>query len=226
MPKPDMSPGAVRVAPSLLSCRFEVMAEEIRAVQAAGADWLHFDVMDGHFVPNISVGPLGVEAARRAAPDLVLDIHLMISEPDKYLEVFAKAGADILTVHAETSPDMGRTLRKIRALGLVAGITLNPGTPLDAVEAHLGEADMALVMSVNPGFSGQKFIPGSLERIRSLRERIGREGLLVLLEVDGGGNPGNAAQVREAGADVLVAGSAVYGTDDYAGAIRQIRGDG
>ncbi|HBK78456.1 MAG TPA: ribulose-phosphate 3-epimerase, partial [Nitrospinae bacterium] len=129
-------------------------------------------------------------------------------------------------VHAEPSPDMGRTLRKIRALGLVAGITLNPGTPLDAVEAHLGEADMALVMSVNPGFSGQKFIPGSLERIRSLRERIGREGLLVLLEVDGGVNPGNAAQVREAGADVLVAGSAVYGTDDYAGAIRQIRGDG
>jgi ribulose-phosphate 3-epimerase len=121
---------------------------------------------------------------------------------------------------------MGRTLLKIRALGLVAGITLNPGTPLDAVEAHLGEADMALVMSVNPGFSGQKFIPGSLERIRSLRERIGREGLLVLLEVDGGVNPGNAAQVREAGADVLVAGSAVYGADDYAGAIRRIRGDG
>jgi len=226
MPKPDWSPATVRVAPSLLSCRFEVMAEEIRAVQVAGADWLHFDVMDGHFVPNISVGPLGVEAARRAAPELVLDVHLMISDPDKYLESFAEAGADILTVHVETSLDVGRTLRNIRALGLCAGITLNPGTPLETVEAHLGEVDLVQVMSVNPGFSGQDFIPGSLERIRVLRERIAWEALPVFLEVDGGVNPENAAHVREAGADVLVAGSAVYGADDYAGAIRQIRGDG
>ena len=224
MPKPDMTRGPIRVAPSLLSCRFEVMAEEIAAVVEAGADWLHFDVMDGHFVPNISVGPLGVEAARRASPELVLDVHLMISEPDKYLEAFARAGADILTVHVETSPDIRRTLGKIRGLGVCAGVTLNPGTPLEAVEAVLGDVDMALVMSVNPGFSGQSFIPDSLGRIRALRERIAREGLPALLEVDGGVKPGNAAEIREAGADILVAGSAVYGAGDYAEAIRAIRG--
>jgi ribulose-phosphate 3-epimerase len=226
MPKPDMTRGPIRVAPSLLSCRFEIMAEEIAAVAEAGADWLHFDVMDGHFVPNISVGPLGVEAARRASPELVIDVHLMISEPDKYLEAFAGAGADILTVHVETSPDIRRTLGRIRDLGVCAGVTLNPGTPLEAVETVLGEVDMALVMSVNPGFSGQSFIPASLGRIRALRERIGREGLPALLEVDGGVKPGNATEIREAGADILAAGSAVYGAGDYAEAIRAIRGGG
>ncbi len=226
MPKPDMKPGAVRVAPSLLACRFEEMGGEIEAVRAGGADWLHFDVMDGHFVPNISVGPLGVEAARRAAPELPLDVHLMSSDPDKYLEAFADAGADILTIHVEAPPRIHRTLEKIRSLGLGAGITLNPGTPLAAVEALLEYADLALVMSVNPGFAGQKFIPGSLERIRSLRETIDQKGLPVLLEVDGGVNAKNADEIRGAGAEVLVAGSAVFGSEDYAAAIRAIRGEG
>lgn len=226
MPKPDMTPGRVRVAPSLLSCRFEKMGEEIAAVQQAGADWLHFDVMDGHFVPNISIGPLGVEAARRAVPDMVLDVHLMISEPDSYIEAFAKAGADILTVHVETSSDIRRTLEKIRSLGVGVGVTLNPATPLETIEWVLGEVDMVLVMSVNPGFSGQSFIPESIGRIQVLREKIDQGGLSALLEVDGGVKPQNAAEIREAGADVLVAGSAVYGAEDYAGAIEAIRGDG
>ena len=225
MPKPDMTPGRVRVAPSLLSCRFEEMGKEIAAVQRAGADWLHFDVMDGHFVPNISIGPLGVEAARRAVPDMVLDVHLMISEPDSYIEAFAKAGADILTVHVETSPDIRRTLETIRSLGVGAGVTLNPDTPLERIEWVLGEVDMALVMSVNPGFSGQSFIPESIGRIQALRKKIDQRGLSVLLEVDGGVKRQNAAEIREAGADVLVAGSAVYGAEDYAEAIRAIRGE-
>ncbi|MBT7857635.1 MAG: ribulose-phosphate 3-epimerase, partial [Nitrospinaceae bacterium] len=171
-------------------------------------------------------GPLGVEAARRAVPDMVLDVHLMISEPDDYIEAFAKAGADILTVHIETSTDIRRTLDKIRLLGVGTGVTLNPATPLETIEWVLGEVDMILVMSVKPGFSGQSFIPESIGRIQALREKIDKNGLPALLEVDGGVKPQNAAEIREAGADVLVAGSAVYGTDDYAGAIEAIRGEG
>ncbi len=224
MSKPDMAPGKIRVALSLLSCSFEKMGEEIAAVREAGADWLHFDVMDGHFVPNISVGPLGVQAARRAAPDMVLDVHLMIAEPDRYIEAFADAGADILTVHVEAPTHIHRTLERIRALGLGVGLTLNPGTPLSAIEDLLQEVDMALVMSVNPGFGGQKFIPASLERMRRLRDMIEAQGLSVLIEVDGGVTPHNAAEVRAAGAEALVAGSAVFGAKDYAEAIRGIRG--
>ena len=224
MSKPDMAPGKIRVAPSLLSCSFEKMGEEIAAVREAGADWLHFDVMDGHFVPNISVGPLGVQAARRASPDMVLDVHLMIAEPDRYIEAFADAGADILTVHVEAPTHIHRTLERIRALGLGVGLTLNPGTPLSAIEDLLQEVDMALVMSVNPGFGGQKFIPASLDRIRCLRGMIEAQGLSVLIEVDGGVTPHNAADVRAAGAEALVAGSAVFGAKDYAEAIRGIRG--
>ena len=224
MSKPDMAPGKIRVAPSLLSCSFEKMGEEIAAVREAGADWLHFDVMDGHFVPNISVGPLGVQAARRAAPDMVLDVHLMIADPDRYIEAFADAGADILTVHVEAPTHIHRTLDRIRALGLGVGLTLNPGTPLSAIEDLLQEVDMALVMSVNPGFGGQKFIPASLERMRRLRDMIEAQGLSVLIEVDGGVTPQNAADVRAAGAEALVAGSAVFGAKDYAEAIRGIRG--
>lgn len=224
MAKPDMAPGGIRVAPSLLSCAFERMGEEIAAVREAGADWLHFDVMDGRFVPNISVGPLGVEAARRAAPDMVLDVHLMIADPDRYVEAFADAGADILTVHVEAPTHVHRTLQSIRARGLGVGLTLNPGTPLSAVEGLLLEVDMVLVMSVNPGFGGQKFIPASLERIRRLRGMLEEQGLSVLIEVDGGVAPENAAEIRAAGAEVLVAGSAVFGVEDYAEAIRGIRG--
>ncbi len=224
MAKPDMAPGEIRVAPSLLSCAFERMGEEITAVREAGADWLHFDVMDGRFVPNISVGPLGVEAARRAAPGMVLDVHLMIADPDRYIEAFADAGADILTVHVEAPRHIHRTLQRIRARGLGVGLTLNPGTPLSAVEGLLPEVDMVLVMSVNPGFGGQKFIPASLERIRRLRGMIEEQGLSVLIEVDGGVTPENAAEIRAAGAEALVAGSAVFGAEDYAEAIRGIRG--
>ena len=224
MSKPDMAPGKIRVAPSLLSCSFEKMGEEIAAVREAGADWLHFDVMDGHFVPNISVGPLGVQAARRAAPDMVLDVHLMIAEPDRYIEAFADAGADILTVHVEAPTHIHRTLQSIRGLGLGVGLTLNPGTPISAIEDLLQEVDMALVMSVNPGFGGQKFIPASLERMRRLRDMIEAQGLSVLIEIDGGVTPQNAADVRAAGAEALVAGSAVFGAKDYAEAIRGIRG--
>ena len=224
MAKPDMAPGRIRVAPSLLSCAFERMGEEITAVREAGADWLHFDVMDGRFVPNISVGPLGVEAARRAAPGMVLDVHLMIADPDRYIEAFADAGADILTVHVEAPRHIHRTLQRIRARGLGVGLTLNPGTPLSAVEGLLPEVDMVLVMSVNPGFGGQKFIPASLERIRRLRGMIEEQGLSVLIEVDGGVTPENAAEIRAAGAEALVAGSAVFGAEDYAEAIRGIRG--
>ena len=224
MSKPDMAPGKIRVAPSLLSCSFEKMGEEIAAVREAGADWLHFDVMDGHFVPNISVGPLGVQAARRASPDMVLDVHLMIADPDRYIEAFADAGADILTVHVEAPTHIHRTLERIRGLGLGVGLTLNPGTPISAIEDLLQEVDMALVMSVNPGFGGQKFIPASLDRMRRLRDMIEAQGLSVLIEVDGGVTPHNAAEIRAAGAEALVAGSAVFGAKDYAEAIRGIRG--
>jgi ribulose-phosphate 3-epimerase len=220
-----MTRGRIRVAPSLLACRFERMGEEIEAVRRAGADWLHFDVMDGHFVPNISVGPLGVAAARRAAPGLVLDVHLMIAHPDGYVEEFVRAGADIVTVHVEAVHHIHRTLQAIRALGVPAGVTLNPGTPLGSIEPVLGEADLVLVMSVNPGFGGQKFIPSALERVREARRMLDARGSKALLEVDGGVTAENATALREAGADVLVAGTAVFGSPDYAAAIQKIRGE-
>ncbi|MEK6709722.1 MAG: ribulose-phosphate 3-epimerase [Nitrospinota bacterium] len=220
-----MTRGKVRVAPSLLAGKFERMGEEIEAVRRAGADWLHFDVMDGHFVPNISVGPMGVAAARRACPEMVLDVHLMIADPDRYLEDFVRAGADIVTVHAEAARHIHRTLQAIRSLGALAGVTLNPGTSLAAIEPVLGEVDLVLVMSVNPGFGGQKFIPSALGRVREARRMRDARGGEALLEVDGGVTAENAAALREAGADVLVAGTAIFGSKDYAGAIRQIRGD-
>jgi ribulose-phosphate 3-epimerase len=217
--------GAV-LAPSILSADFARLGAEIAATEAGGAGMIHIDVMDGHFVPNISVGPLGVQAARRAWPDAVLDVHLMISDPDRYIDEFVEAGADILTVHVEAPRHIHRTLQNIRSLGVGVGVTLNPGTSLGSLEPVLGEVDMVLVMSVNPGFAGQKFIPGALDRIRTVRRKIEEEGLSVLLEVDGGVKTDNAAQVREAGAEALVAGSAVFGARDYGQAIRDIRGNG
>ncbi len=212
----------VLVSPSLLSCDFGRLAEEVRAVEAAGADWIHVDVMDGRFVPNITIGPVVVQAIKRAATR-PLDVHLMIVEPEKYIEAFAKAGADILTVHVETSPHLHRTLQQIRQAGARPAVVLNPSTPVSAVEEVLGEVEMVLVMSVNPGFGGQSFIESTVEKVRRLRAMMDARGLSVDIEVDGGINAQTARRVVEAGATVLVAGSYVFGAKDYAEAIRSLR---
>lgn len=215
----------VKVAPSILASDFGRLAEEIRAVEAAGADYIHVDVMDGRFVPNISMGPVVVEAARKVTK-LPLDVHLMIVEPERYVEAFAEAGADLLTVHVEASPHLHRTLQQIRALGVKPAVVLNPATPLSSLEEVLGEVDQVLVMSVNPGFGGQAFIEKSVERIRRLSQMLAAQGLQgrVDIEVDGGINVQTAPRVIEAGATVLVAGSAVFGQADYAKAIAELRG--
>jgi ribulose-phosphate 3-epimerase len=212
----------VLVSPSLLSCDFGRLAEEVRAVEAAGADWVHVDVMDGRFVPNITIGPVVVQAIKRAATR-PLDVHLMIVEPEKYIEAFAKAGADVLTVHVETSPHLHRTLQQIRQAGAKPAVVLNPSTPVSAVEEVLSEVEMVLVMSVNPGFGGQSFIESAVEKVRRLRAMIDARGLSVDIEVDGGINAETAKRVVEAGATVLVAGSYVFGAKDYAQAIRSLR---
>lgn len=200
----------MKVAPSILSCDFGRLAEEIAAVADAGADWIHVDVMDGHFVPNLTIGPLIVRAARRATT-LPLDVHLMIEAPDAYLDAFAEAGADILTVHQEVCPHLHRTLQRIRELGMRAGVAVNPGTSLDSVEEVLPYVELLLVMSVNPGFGGQAFIPSSTDKVRRARALLDGIGSTAELEVDGGVVPGNASALASAGATVLVAGSAVYG---------------
>jgi ribulose-phosphate 3-epimerase len=219
-----MTERRVLVAPSILSCDFGRLAQEVRAVEAAGADWVHVDVMDGRFVPNITLGPVVVEAVRRAT-SLPLDVHLMIVEPEKYVDAFARAGASILTVHVETCPHLHRTLQQIRQAGARPSVVLNPSTPVGAVEEVLGDVDMVLVMSVNPGFGGQTFIPGAVEKVRRLRRMAEERGHHRLhIEVDGGINPQTAREVVAAGADVLVAGNAVFREPDYAAAIRGIRG--
>ena len=192
-------------------------------MEAAGADWVHVDVMDGRFVPNITLGPVVLEAVRRATR-LPIDVHLMIVEPERYIDAFARAGADILSVHTETSPHLHRTLQQIRQAGAKPAVVINPATPVNAGEEVLADVEMVLVMSVNPGFGGQSFIPGAVGKIRRIREMSDARGLSVQIEVDGGINPHTARQVVEAGADVLVAGSAVFGAPDYAEAIRAIRG--
>jgi ribulose-phosphate 3-epimerase len=212
----------VLVSPSLLSCDFGRLAEEVRAVEAAGADWVHVDVMDGRFVPNITIGPVVVQAIKRAATR-PLDVHLMIVEPERYIEAFAKAGADILTVHVETSPHLHRTLQQIRQAGAKPAVVINPSTPVSAVEEVLSEVEMVLLMSVNPGFGGQSFIEGTVEKVRRLRAMIDARGLSVDIEVDGGINAETGRRVVEAGATVLVAGSYVFGAKDYAEAIRSLR---
>ena len=201
------------LAPSLLSADFVRLAEEIARVEAAGADWLHLDIMDGHFVPNLTFGPPVVAAIRKISK-LPLDVHLMVSNPAALVEQFAEAGANYLTVHVETEPHLHRLVNRIRELGVKPAVTLNPATSVDLLDEILSEVDMVLVMSVNPGFGGQKFIPASLDKIRRLRQKLKRLDRQVLIEVDGGVNQATAPQLIEAGVDVLVAGPAVFGSAD------------
>ena len=198
------------IAPSILSADFGRLAEEVRAVEEAGADWIHVDVMDGRFVPNITIGPLIVSAVRRAT-SLPIDVHLMIVEPERYVEDFRKAGADWISVHVEASPHLHRTVQQIKALGAKAGEVLNPHTPEESIRHVIADVDLVLVMSVNPGFGGQSFIPAALPKLRALRAMIDASGRDVALEIDGGVSPTTAREVVAAGARVLVAGSAVFG---------------
>jgi ribulose-phosphate 3-epimerase len=214
---------SVLIAPSILSADFGRLADEVRAVEQAGADYIHVDVMDGRFVPNITLGPVLVEAVRRATR-LPLDVHLMIVEPEKYVEAFAAAGANLISVHVETSPHLHRTLHQIRQAGARPAAVLNPSTPVELVEDVLDDLDMVLVMSVNPGFGGQRFIPRALDKIRRLRQLVNSRGLKVDIEVDGGIDPDTAPRVIEAGANVLVAGTAVFHAKDYRAAIAALRG--
>ena len=213
----------MKIAPSILSADFAHLAADIEAVAEGGADWIHVDVMDGHFVPNITIGPLIVDAARRAT-DLPLDVHLMIEDPDQYLEDFAGAGADVITVHQETCPHLHRTIQKIRELGVKAGVALNPATSLETVRDILPDLDLLLVMSVNPGFGGQSYIEASTAKLARARAMLDEIGSRAELEVDGGAGVGNVASIVDAGATVVVAGSAVYRHPDGAAAgVRAIR---
>ncbi len=214
----------IKIAPSILSADFSRLGEEIKAVEAAGADLVHVDVMDGHFVPNITIGPLVVQACRKVTK-LPLDVHLMIENPQLYIADFAKAGADYITVHVEAATHLHRLVQNIREhKGVKAGVSLNPATPLETLDFILGDIDMVLIMSVNPGFGGQSFIPSALDKIRRLRKTIDNRNLSVEINVDGGVKPENGIEIATAGADILVAGSAVFGAKDYAAAINGIRG--
>jgi ribulose-phosphate 3-epimerase len=212
----------LHIAPSILSADFSRLGEEVEAIEAAGADVVHVDVMDGRFVPNITIGPVVVEAVRKVTK-LPLDVHLMIVEPEKYLDDFARAGADTIGVHVEACPHLHRTLQHIRGLKKRASVTLNPATPLETIDYVLGDVDQVLIMSVNPGFGGQSFIPSALDKISALRHRLMERRLDVDIEVDGGIKVDNAEAVARVGANVLVAGSAVFGSKDYRATIAAMR---
>jgi ribulose-phosphate 3-epimerase len=214
-------PTATKIAPSILSADFARLGEEVAAIDRAGADYIHIDVMDGHFVPNLTIGPVVIGAIRPHSKK-PFDVHLMIEPADPYLDAFAEAGADIITVHAEAGAHLDRSLQRIRELGRKAGVSLNPATPPDAIEYVLDAVDLILVMTVNPGFGGQSFLASQLPKIARIREMIGNRA--IELEVDGGVNPETAREVVAAGADVLVAGSAVFGGEDYGERIAALRG--
>ncbi|WP_042456268.1 ribulose-phosphate 3-epimerase [Neobacillus dielmonensis] len=213
----------VKIAPSILSADFSKLGMEITAVEKAGADYIHIDVMDGHFVPNITIGPLIVEAIRPITK-LPLDVHLMIENPDQYIQAFAEAGADYLTVHVETCRHLHRTIQNIKSTGVKAGVVLNPATPVETIQHIIKDVDMVLLMSVNPGFGGQQFIPEVLPKISKVKELAEQKGANIEIEIDGGVNPQTAKQCIEAGATVLVAGSAIYNQPEYAEAILSLRG--
>ena len=212
----------VKIAPSILSADFSRLGDEIKAVEDAGADWIHVDVMDGHFVPNITIGPPVIESIRKVTK-LPLDVHLMIEHADCYVKSFAEAGADLLTVHVEACPHLSRTLQTIRELDVRAGVVLNPATPLSSLEEVLHEIDMVLLMSVNPGFSGQSFIPSVLDKASNLRDIMSHYEDEIEMQVDGGVRVDNAGEIKEAGASVLVAGSAIFNSKDYKKTIQQLR---
>ena len=214
----------IQIAPSILSADFTQLGNEIERVVEGGADLIHIDVMDGHFVPNITIGPLIVEAARRVT-EKPLDVHLMITNPDDYIELFAKAGADWLTVHVEACSHLQRSVARIKECGMRAGVVLNPATPLNSLDYILDDVDLVMIMSVNPGFGGQSFIPATLGKIRALREIIDSSGRDIDIEVDGGVSPQTIANIAQAGANVFVAGSAVYGHNDYQEVISQLRNE-
>jgi ribulose-phosphate 3-epimerase len=212
----------VKIAPSILAADFAYLADEVQRVEAAGADQLHVDVMDGHFVPNLTIGPPVVKALN-AVTRLPLDVHLMVEEPDALLADFIEAGSDNLTVHVEACRHLHRTIQRIKEAGVKASVVLNPATPLHMLHEILPELHMVLLMSVNPGFGGQSFIPSTLEKIRALKQKITARNLQVAIEVDGGVKSSNARAIREAGADILVAGTAIFDQQDYGQAIRALR---
>lgn len=212
----------VKIAPSILSADFAFLYDEIKKIEEAGADWIHIDVMDGHFVPNISIGVPVVESLK-GRTSLPLDVHLMISNPEKYIDSFVKAGADVLCVHAEACIHLHRVIQMIKGMGAAAGVALNPATPLSVLNYVLADLDMVLIMSVNPGFGGQEFIPSCLNKVKELKEWVNKERLPVLIQVDGGINADTAPDVIRAGADILVAGSAVFSGSDVGHAIKMLR---
>ena len=210
------------IAPSILSADFSKLGEEVTAVEKAGADWVHIDVMDGHFVPNITIGPLVVEAVRKVT-DLTLDVHLMIENPEKYIQAFVDAGADLITVQVETCVHLNRVIQMIHQAGIRAGAVLNPSTPLSTIEWELDNLELVMLMGVNPGFGGQKFIPATLDKVQALRKIITARGLETLIEMDGGVSKSTIKEISDAGVDVLVSGSAIFGTEDYTETIKKFR---
>lgn len=213
----------IKIAPSILSADYSILGKEIKAVEEGGADWIHVDVMDGHFVPNITIGPLVVKAARKCTR-LPLDVHLMIENPDNYIKEFRDAGADIITVHAEACPHLHRTVQLIKNVGARPGVVLNPATSLGSLDFILSEIDLVLLMSVNPGFGGQSFIESTLQKIRLLREMAKAANSLLEIEIDGGVKKENASSIIQAGADILVAGSEIFNSKDYGDTIGRLRG--